>query len=98
MALMKAVHFTKGFHCLKQQQQQQTHLDQKQFGKGKDLFELTSVRSHSITEGNQGRNLGAGTEAKALEECCLWACSAWLAQYFCNTTQDNPPSGASTLH
>ena len=28
----------------------------------------------------QGRNLEAGDDAEATEECCLLACSSWLAQ------------------
>lgn len=32
------------------------------------------------TEESQGRNLGAETEAEAMAECCLWACSPWTAQ------------------
>lgn len=28
----------------------------------------------------QGRNLEAGAEAEAMEECCLLACSPWSAQ------------------
>lgn len=32
------------------------------------------------TEGNQGRNLEAGTEPEAMDEHCLLAWSLWLAQ------------------
>jgi hypothetical protein len=28
----------------------------------------------------QGRDLKAGADAKAMEKCCLQACSSWLAQ------------------
>jgi hypothetical protein len=28
----------------------------------------------------QGRNLRAGPDTEAMEECCLLACSSWLAQ------------------
>jgi hypothetical protein len=33
-----------------------------------------------IRAGKQSRNLEVGTEAKAVDECCLLACSPWLAQ------------------
>lgn len=49
-------------------------------GWGESLFQLTILRSHSITEQSQGRNLKAGTEG-ATEEHCILACSSWLASY-----------------
>ena len=28
----------------------------------------------------QGKNVEAGADAESMEECCLVACSSWLAQ------------------
>lgn len=51
---------------------------------GKALFGLNST-SQFITKGNQVRNsecsnLETAANAEAMEECCLLACSSWLAQ------------------
>lgn len=46
--------------------------------KRKDLFGL-HFHVSLISEASQGRNLESGTEADALEEGCLPACSSWLA-------------------
>jgi hypothetical protein len=35
---------------------------------------------HSGQKLKQGRNLEAGADAETTEECCLVACSSWLAQ------------------
>jgi hypothetical protein len=45
---------------------------------GKSLFHLTAY-SQSITQ-KPGQELKAETEAKAMEEHCLPACSSWFAQ------------------
>jgi hypothetical protein len=37
---------------------------------------LKGVRTGTQT----GQELEAGTDAEALEECCLFACSPWFAQ------------------
>jgi hypothetical protein len=50
---------------------------------GKSYFFLQLA----VLKGNQGRNLEAGMEAEAMEQCCLLASSAW----FLNTAQDHPP-------
>jgi hypothetical protein len=60
----------------------------------KRMFFIETVFSKSILlfiiiKRSQGRisnikNLEAGTDAEAMEECCLLACSSWLAQLlFC---------------
>lgn len=46
----------------------------------KCLFQLTTLSSHSITEGSQGRNLEP--ELKPPRNCLL-ACSSWVAQLRC---------------
>lgn len=43
---------------------------------------LVKSRLHSITEGSQGRNLDAGTEAETIEGHCLLTCSPWLLHCF----------------
>ena len=43
---------------------------------GKGLSQLTVLRSYSLSEGSQGRNLEAGTEAEATED---GAEAHWLA-------------------
>lgn len=45
--------------------------DQKQLRKNIS-FCCTPLRSYSISEGSQGRNLEARTETEPIEECCLW--------------------------
>lgn len=39
--------------------------------RGKDLFQVIIFKSHSVTEGCQGRNLEARIKAEAVEECCF---------------------------
>jgi hypothetical protein len=51
----------------------------------KGLFSLhfhTTVHHQrkSGQEVKQGQNLEAGADEEAMEECCLLACSPWLAQ------------------
>ena len=41
---------------------------------------IVHSRVKSRQELTQGRNLEAGTDAEAMEGCCLLACSPWLAQ------------------
>ena len=61
------------------------------FGEGKSLFHLTVYKS--ITEGSQGRNLEAGTGAKAMWTLIrLLASSLGLLSY---TTGDHLPRGSS---
>ena len=48
----------------------------------------------------QSRNLEAGADAETMKECCLLACSSWLAQpvLFCfYRTQDHQPRGGTAL-
>jgi hypothetical protein len=52
---------------------------------GKGLFSLyfriaAYYKRKSGQEFKQGRNLGVGADADAIEGCCLLACSSWLAQ------------------
>ena len=59
------------------------HYDQKQLRR--EGFIPLTLPHHSLSwrearEGPQGRNLEAGTKAEAMGECCLLACSPWLAQ------------------
>jgi hypothetical protein len=61
------------------------HHDQKQPGLGRKGFVwLTYSESENplreVNELNPGRNLEIGTDAEAVEGCCLVACSSWLAQ------------------
>jgi hypothetical protein len=61
------------------------HHDQKASWGGKGLFSLhfhIAVRHQrkSGQELTQGRNLEAGADADALEECCLLACFPWFIQ------------------
>jgi hypothetical protein len=44
----------------------------------KRVYSAYTSRSQSTPERSQGRNLEAGTEAEAMEELCLLACSPWL--------------------
>ena len=53
--------------------------DCKQIREEKVYFEFTST-SKSTTKGSLDRSLGAGTDVEAVEECCLLACSPWLAE------------------
>ena len=60
------------------------HHDQKQVGE--ERFIGLTLPDHSLSleavrTGAQGRrNREAGADAEAMEECCLLACSLWLAQ------------------
>lgn len=56
------------------------HHEQKLPWAGKGLFFLLALRSHSITEGSQGRN-PAGAEAEAMEEHYLLICSLCLTRF-----------------
>lgn len=56
----------------------------------KGLFQLITLKSHSITKGSQDRNVESGTEAEATEE--LMACSA--CHFY--TTRDHLPQGGIT--
>lgn len=55
-----------------------------------ELVEATaksSVGKKAITGASQGRgNLEAGSEAEAMEECCLLACSLWLVKFLSCTS------------
>lgn len=42
---------------------------------GRGSFSLTTLRSHSITEGSR-----AEAQAEAMEKCCLLTCSPWISQ------------------
>jgi hypothetical protein len=50
---------------------------------GKGLFSFHIAVHHQRKSGlelTQGRNLEAGVDAEAMDECCLKACFPWLAQ------------------
>jgi len=65
----------------------------------KGLLQLTacSPSSVEVRAGAQGKNLEAGTDAETREECCLLACSSWLAQpaFLCNP---EPPAQNGTAY
>lgn len=42
----------------------------------------TEGGSGEYVEGSRDRNLGAGTTAEAIEDCCFLAYSPWIAQTF----------------
>ena len=46
-------------------------------------------------EPKQGRNLEAGSDAEAVEECCLLTCSTWLCLLSCKVA-DHQPRDATT--
>ena len=72
------------------------HIDPKQFREEMVLFSLQVIGCHwgkPRQELKQGRNLKAGTEAGAMEECCLLACSSYLAQLAYTTQEQLPRSG-----
>lgn len=56
------------------------HPDQKQLEEERVSLGLHFSIRKSGQELKQGRNLKAGTDVEAMEECCLLACSSWLAQ------------------
>lgn len=47
---------------------------------GCDKIPDQKERVRVVRTGTQGKNLEVETKADALEECCLLACSLWLAQ------------------
>ena len=47
---------------------------QKQVGEERAYLTYTPHDSPSLKEVKQGRNLGAGADAEAMEECCLLTC------------------------
>lgn len=49
-----------------------------------------------ILKGTQGRNLESATEAEAMEESCLMACSQVLLSSISYITQDYLPRGGTT--
>jgi hypothetical protein len=51
-----------------------------------NLKEVVWLVYTSISEGSQGRNLEAGTETEAREECCYWLALPGLLSYL-HTTQ-----------
>jgi hypothetical protein len=61
------------------------HHSQKQLGEDRVYLAYTFT-SLLIIKGSQdrnsdlGRNLKAGTDAEAMEGCCLLACFSWFAQ------------------
>jgi hypothetical protein len=59
------------------------HSGQKKLGKER-LYLAYTFSVQSIAEGSQennsGRNLEAGSEAEAMEECCFLAGFPWLGQ------------------
>ena len=71
---------------------------------GKGLFCLGShiIVHHwrkSGQELKQGRNLEAGADAEAMEECCLLVCSSWLVQpaFFIEATTTSPGMAPPTM-
>ena len=55
------------------------HHDQSKFGEERVYLAYTSI-SLFIIEESQDRNLEAGTDAEAMEGCCLLACFSLLPQ------------------
>ena len=55
--------------------------DQKQLGE-ETLFQLRIFQLTLITEETQGRKLKTGTDAEAIEERCLLACSQYCSVCF----------------
>jgi hypothetical protein len=47
---------------------------------GRRGFIWLTLPYHHHSKSGQDRNLEAGSDAEAMEECCLVACSTWLAQ------------------
>ena len=47
---------------------------------GEERVYLAYRSSGEAKAGSQGRNLEAGTRADTMKECCLLACSLWLAK------------------
>lgn len=70
-------------HCLRVSLAVMKHHNQKQVGEEIAYLSFTSILfivGGSQVRNSWGRNLEAGAEAEAIEECCLLACSSWLAQ------------------
>lgn len=65
------------------------HSNQKQRGEEVVSFNPLTLSTTAHHGGSQGRNLEAGTEAGALEEHCLLACSHDLSSLLSSITQDN---------
>ena len=61
-----------------------THHNQKELKKGRTCLVYTSTIVYhprkSGQELTQGRNLKAGADAEAMEECCFLTYSSWLSQ------------------
>jgi hypothetical protein len=60
------------------------------------ISSYTSMSQFTIKEvraGAQGRNPEAGTEAEAMEECCLLDCSPWLSQRAYLYSSESPAQG-----
>lgn len=68
------------------------HQDQSNLGKSGFIWGV----HHFIIEESQGRNLEAGSDAEAMEEYCLQACSSWLAQPSSYRTKDHQPRDGTT--
>ena len=67
------------------------HHDQKQAGEERVYSAYTFLSPFIIEEGRD-RNMEAGTDAEAVQGCCLSACSSWLAQ-----PEDLGPLARSTM-
>jgi uncharacterized protein YgbK (DUF1537 family) len=52
---------------------------QKQLVRERVCFAYTSTSQFTM-KGNWGKSQEAGADAEAMKECCLLACSLWLAQ------------------
>ena len=78
------------------------HHDQKQLGKKRFCFSIKfSGHTPSLRgdrAGTQGRSLESGTEAEAVEEDCLLACSSWVTQsvFFLYKLRSTSPGTASS--
>ena len=57
--------------------------------RGWGLFHLTTLRSHSIAEGSQGRDLVAGADAEAMEGAACWLAPHGLLNLLSCRTQDH---------
>ena len=69
------------------------HSNQKQRGEEVVSFNPLTLSTTAHHGGSQGRNLEAGTEAGALEEHCLLACSHGLLSLLSCSAQDHPLRG-----
>jgi hypothetical protein len=78
------------------------HLDQKEVREERVYLtlQLINYSPREVREGAQSRNQEAGADAEAMEECCLFALSLWLARpvlfYFLSSRINFPRVATST--